>query len=320
MKVSVIITNRNEKMLEYTIRQLRAKQCCETEIIVVDDRSTRQYNTDGIDLVIQNDRVLGNCPSRDKGIMAAKHDIVMISDAHMDFADDGQWQRNLADYIQQNPTHIACAVSGVTSEAKPDYDDMTGCYYGARIALITAEQGIANRHRIFPSHWNGPDISDEVKCGRVALSGSILGGFYCLSRQRYIDIGRPWQYLHGWGTSEQNIAIPNWMQGGESVVSPAVVAHQYRTGQQPKVPYSTRLWHIFYNQLWLAHMVIDDDDFRDYVIGTLKRDIEHSLNQAMITAEKELHKTDWRWIRGQRRDRETRTFEQYKETWMDKYE
>jgi hypothetical protein len=73
-------------------------------------------------------------------------------------------------------------------------------------------------------HTPGPVPTEPAECAM------LHGGCYAFTRQRYLDIGAPWQYLRLWGWAEQSLSLANWLQGGRSMVVPAaVVGHVYRT-------------------------------------------------------------------------------------------
>jgi glycosyltransferase involved in cell wall biosynthesis len=245
-KLSIVITNRDEPMLPFTVRRIHETASVPVEVIVVDDGSRRPPEIDGA-MTIPLYEPTGLAYARDLGIMAAQSDAVLILDAHMNFHDD-DWADYCADYAMSYPAHIGCAVSvqldsdpGATPSQQMDMGQRwnngepspRAKYYGAKIETVCQKTG-----RPFPCKWHG-QYRDLIEHGDFGEIQCILGGAYVLNRNWYVDtLKRPWQPNRGWGTSEQTIAMPNWLMGGKSTLLPIEIGHQYRTGRQDLVPYT----------------------------------------------------------------------------------
>ena len=273
--LSIVIPACNEDKLTFTVkRALETRQGVTLDIIAVEDGGDRKYDDWPETLpnacriaFLRNRQRVGLCYSRDVGIQRARFRPVLVLDAHSNFLEDDGWARFCVDYCREHPRHVGCAIS---VQLRPESMDMhhdptrdmqpPACYYGAR---ILSHQTDSNRRRIiFPSKWDGSG-KDRALGGDAAVIQSVLGGAYLLDREWYMTgLCRPWRYLRGWGTSEQNLSIPNWLLGGENVLLPLKVGHMYRTGRCALVPYRTELGDIMYNQLRLAHVLPLDADLR----------------------------------------------------------
>ena len=252
--LSVILTNRNEAMCVFTCKRILESATCPVQVIVVDDGSTRALRDMPAEvLMIEQPEPIGLAYCRDVGMLAAKHEACLVLDAHMNFHDD-DWAPYCRDFAIDNPRALGCAVSvhldsdpgntpaqqmdmvhrwTVVNQGREKEPRGRSKYYGARIELRDPKY-----FRPFPCKWNGR-YQDLIADGTPGTIQTILWGAYVLNRQWYIDgLKRPWELNRGWGTSEQTISIPNWLCGGESMLLPVEIGHQYRTGNRVRVPYS----------------------------------------------------------------------------------
>ena len=272
--LSVVMPCRNEAMCEFTVRRLlETRQGVDLDIIVVEDGSDRKYvfpdaPAGSSVTMIRLPQPIGLCYCRDLGIEAAKNDAVLVLDAHSNFWDDDGYAEYLVDHAHTHTNHIGCAISVQLRENEMDMEPARGRYWGARVILF--DKCRTGRYTIFPSKWDGSAKTLAV-AGQAGEIQSILGGAYLLNRAWYFQIGRPWRYLRGWGTSEQNISIPNWLMGGMNVLLPVEIGHMYRTGDYDSVPYKTFFADIYYNQIRLASVLPVPDELRDRLIAHVYR-------------------------------------------------
>jgi len=235
---SVIIAERNEADLENTIANIDDTQD-NAEIMVVHDEKGKgcQY-------------------CRHEGIMAVDTDIVIITDGHMRFKKNHLDE--MADYIRDNPRHIACAKCH--HNAEQSFDDSPYC--GADIVWKSDER---NQKWILPSKWRSDSSTGEIAC--------VLGACYAMSRDRYINVLKaPWQYGKGWGMDEEVISIVNWLCGGMNVLLEQDVAHLCRS--QSDVPYEidiNQACGIWANRFQLIEMLPLSDEDRKDLTGHLER-------------------------------------------------
>ena len=303
--LSVIITNRNEPMLPFTVRRIQETADCKVEIIVVDDGSDQAIpELPGVKIIpIKEPTGLAYC--RDVGIEAASNDACLILDAHMNFHPDN-WASYSVEFSQSYREGIGCAVStqldsdpwndtgrqmSMLARREPDPGEKGGwilkkrsAYYGARIETICTKTA-----RPFPCKWNG-DYKELIKDGEPGVIQCILGGAYVLSRAWYLQgLQRPWRANRGWGTSEQSIAIPNWLCGGESYLMPIEIGHQYRTGKQGRVPYQVREKmevQILWNRFKIIEVLPMDEELRRDMHDALRHSCPTMRYQAMRTMDK----------------------------------
>jgi glycosyltransferase involved in cell wall biosynthesis len=302
--LSVVIPYRNEEMLDFTIKRLRATIRVPHEIIAVDDGS---YPGPQLPAGVRNLRLhesMGVDVARNLGIRAAKYETVFVIDAHMNFWDN-DWSEQLLDYGRQNPTHIACLITvGLT----PDQMDMAQAeqrYAGAHLIEkdVLTDAGLQQyaRRRILPDKWNSICRPGDI--------GSVLGGAYLLNRTWYLEeLRAPWRYLHGWGWSEAIISIINFLMGGKNILLNIEIGHMFR-GQSPyAIPYRS----VLFNQYFLAHVVIPDEVERTQLLNHLQ--LDYSTQNYLSET---LSKTDYLAYRNYILEQGQRTWAMYKAEWMD---
>lgn len=255
--LSIVIPYRNEDMLGFTVQRIRETCRVPHEIIVVDDGSDNGAELPHVEHIHTMTQPIGNCFCRDTGIELARYPTVLVLDAHMNFWDD-EWAYNCVEWSTSNPDHIACTVCPQLARDRMGMEDANGRYHGAYLkwADISFE-----RLRALPNKWGPFESPCEVGC--------ILGGAYVMQRQRYMDIGRPWQYMRGWGHSEQIISLVNYLLGGENWILPIEIGHMFRTGQFNQVPYRTQTHNLYYNQQVVIDVCVHDDgdalELRDHI-------------------------------------------------------
>jgi hypothetical protein len=266
--LSIVIPARNEPLAWWTIRQIWRTQDAPTAIILVDDASDHPYDpTDflpeipaGSQLhVLRHDKPLGNGPSRDYGICAAPTNIVLILDAHCNFNADG-WTTAMLRWGAALPEAICCTRSVQLSSYDMRLEMSQGKGHPYCGAYIKRTQRTSNgEFRVLQGVWTRrQDVRAALAVGQPAEIGCVMGGAYVLSRSRYMStLRQPWAYLRGWGTSEPTICMINACMGGNSMILPIDVGHDYRSGQQHLVPYRTELVYIRQNQFFLARCLYE---------------------------------------------------------------
>ena len=218
----------------------------------------------------------------------------------MNFWDDG-WARKMVDYIEANPTHIGCSYSLQLAEGRMEMDKATGIYRGAH--LVATDTDSHRRNRVLPCIWN--------QRGEVGPIGCVLGGAYVFRRDWYWEaLQRPWRHLKGWGHSEPVLSLINWLMGGENVLLDVEIGHMYRTGGN--APYSTRVFHMVYNQLFLVNVGVWDEDDLIEMIQHLALGRTADEQFALMA----LEKSSYRQYRRYLRDNAPRDWWDYKREWM----
>lgn len=302
--LSVVIPYRNEDMLGFTLHRLRDTIKVEYEAICVDDGSNRYIripdpprNT----VQISNPEPIGNCFSRDRGIHLAKYDIVLVIDAHMNFWPN-DWSEVMVQHIIDNPTHIGCPYSLQLAPDRMDMEDATGRYRGAH--LVVKDVDSSGRRRILPCIWNAHiDEPGPIGC--------VLGGAYIFRKDWYIErLQSPWKHLRGWGHSEPTLSLINYLMGGENVLLDAEIGHMYRTGGD--APYASRVYNLTFNQLFLANVVVWDEDDILEMIEHMHLSNGADDAAAMLTLERSSYRQYKRYLR----DNAPRSWWDYKREWM----
>jgi hypothetical protein len=217
-KISVVIATRgNEKLLGWTIKNIRAKIGTPVEVVVVFDGTEPDMNINA-DQVIRTKTVRGPGYCRDKGIAAAASDLIFICDAHMDFEDG--FGRVIVKHHKQNRQDVCCG----TSSALHDRDGVMALddavSTAARFCFRSEEPG--GERWVMSGKWA------EQKPGEI---GCVYGACYSFTRQWYRKIGEPLRVLDGWGMDEEYLSAGSWLMGGRCVLLPYHTGHVYYGGE-----------------------------------------------------------------------------------------
>jgi len=305
MPISIIIPYRNEDRLAWTVDRIHETCKIRHEIICVDDGSDRPVDRPALAKHIGHDDPIGNCFSRHKGIMAARYKTVLLLDAHMNFWDD-DWAPRLDDWSRANPKDIGCSVSLHLRPDRMEMERAVGKYWAAHIRDMDIDS--SRRRRVLPVIWNKcHDTNAEV--------GSILGGAYVMQRQWYIDgLLGIWLHLLGWGSSESTLSIANYLMGGRNVLLDVEIGHMYRAEHKQAVPYQTITANLIYNMLFLAHVVVWDDD----ELGQMIQHLSLKRDEKGRCAVKLLDLSPWKTYRLHYQVHGKKTWHDYKQEWMNK--
>ena len=303
--LSVVIPFRNEDMLSFTVRRLEETVTVPLEILVVDDASDQPVEIPPGVQLLRFDRPTGAQRARHVGIAQAKHSTVLVIDAHMNFWDQ-DWAPGFVDYSRSNPKHVGCLTMLPLTREQMLMEKAKGRYFGAHIIPFDENKNLSPedpmRRRILVDKWNRTREPGEV--------GSVLGGAYFFQRDWYLDgLKGPWEELLGWGFLEANISIPNYLLGGTNVCIETEIGHMFR----PSTPYASDLGRMLFNQLYLAQVVIPDIKERKALLAQL----ELPDNAVTRRAEAYLKRSIFRWYRRYLLEEGQRTWQQYKEQWMD---
>lgn len=301
--LSIIIPYRNEDMLPFTIQ--RIKETCDVkhEIIVVNDGGKTYALPDDV-IQLAHAEPVGNCFSRHVGIKAAVYEHCLVLDAHMNFWPD-DWATRITEYLTVNPNHIICAKCAQLRPNEMDMEQISGYYWGAHLSFKDIDS--VPRRRVLPCKWNRSHEFGTIGC--------VLGGAYGFRRDWYLNnLGGPWQYLRGWGSSEPVLSLINYMQGGESVLMDIEIGHMFRTGQYNLVPYRTFVSNIIFNMVWLAEVAVDDKDDLNEMIEHLQ--LKPRSNHDDAVALQTLDRSGYEEYRETLRDTALRSWADYKNEWM----
>lgn len=302
--LSVVVPYRNEDMLDFTVRRLHETVCVPYEIITVDDGSDMPVDIPSGVRHIRFHQPLGAQLARHTGIEAARYDTVLVMDAHMNFRDD-DWASRLVDYSLANPTHVGCVRTLLLERDRMDMDDGGGPYCGAHIVDAELREDpqlhYVTARRVLVDKWNTSRTTGEVGC--------VLGGAYFMSRQWYLEtLLAPWAELRGWGVLEANISIPNYLLGGKNVCIDVEIGHMFREGS----PFQTQLHKLLFNELYLIHVVVPDEQERTAMIAQLALPDDHLTREAWRLLHGSIHS----WYRQYLMENGVRTWQDYKTEWM----
>lgn len=303
--LSVVVPYRNEEMLNFTVQRLHETIRIPYEIITIDDGSDQPVEIPAGVRNIRIEQSVGVDFARHTGIEAARYSTVLVIDAHMNFwADD--WAERLVDYSASNPTHVGCVITLGLEYGRLEMEKAKGRYFGAHIIPtdIVSENNLhyVFARRILVDKWNTVCEPGEV--------GSVLGGAYFLNRRWYLEtLLSPWEELHGWGFSEGNISIPNFLMGGKNVCLDIEMGHMFRHSS----PFPTHIHRVLFNELYLAHIAIPDEAERDKLIAEMALPDDAVAQAAQDLLNKSIH----RWYGKYLVEKGKCTWEEYKLRWMD---
>ena len=292
MSVSIIITSRNESMLQWTVDNIR-RTSSPDEIVIVYDGLQRTAPIDGVNVVRPGwTTAQGVAKCRHRGAMYAKSEYLVFIDAHMDFEDG--WLDKLLDTAKDHPKGVIGAKSAKITAG--GMKTTTKTLSGAYIRYIGADG-----HPL-EVEWGDPVEPGPVQC--------CLGATYCIRRDRYEEIGVPWARGFGWGTSEQTLCMINEFCGGENILADVTTGHIYR--ENSEIPYDFGHDHKIgrqFNRLRLIKLlpIPEDEKRRLMQIAMDYRPLRPYSNAAISI----LELTDDSDIT----NRFSLTWEQYKDRW-----
>jgi glycosyltransferase involved in cell wall biosynthesis len=231
VRISVIIPSLNESvLLQRTVEQFAATLPAESEIIVVDNGSTdgsadfligREEN--GITL-IQSPTPLGVAGARNRGLAAARGEVVVFADAHIDLPPHW-WQPIVATL---NRPGVGVVGPGMGVMGKPQLN--VAC--GQRIA------GPNLRVEWLP--WTQPEPYPVPTLG---------GGFMAMRYDTLQQLGAFDEGMPQWGSEDLELCLRYWLLGYEVWMVPAVtILHYFRHAS----PYKVEVRSVTHNLLRVA--------------------------------------------------------------------
>ncbi len=227
LKVSVVLPATNESvLLERTVEQLVATLPADSEVIVVDNGSTdgcadflAEGRWENVHL-IRSAEPLGVSAARNRGLAAARGEVVVFSDAHMDVPE--RWWEPLVRTL--NLPRVGVAAPGIGVMGRPDL--RAAC--GQRI--------VDNTLRL---EWLPPKSAEP--CPVPTLGG----GFMAIRRETLERAGAFDEGMPQWGSEDLELCVRYWLLGYESWVVPEVtVLHYFRQAR----PYGVQ-WHLLTHNL-----------------------------------------------------------------------
>lgn len=218
LRISVILPASNESvLLERTVRQFAATLPPGCEVIVVDNGSTdgsadflAAERIENVHL-IQTPDMLGVAGARNRGLEAARGEIVVFSDAHIDVPE--RWWQPLVATLRRPEVGVVGPGIGIMGLPKAP----AAC--GQRIA--------DSKLRLQWLPWKGSSAYPVPTLG----GGMMAMRHETLRTAGTFDAGMP-----QWGSEDLELCVRYWLLGYEVWVAPAVsVLHYFRKSNPYKV-------------------------------------------------------------------------------------
>jgi len=251
--ISVVITvGENEPYLEQTIANIKNNIACKHEIIVVYDG--QQPNNDlPVDQIIHLKSCRGVGPARHVGIKIAKHSLIFLTDAHMDFSNG--FGKTILDWHNQSKvaseSHLSCGRSiGLVRAGDELKRDTSHNATGARFSFKSIES--ENQHWIMSGKWAKQNVNGLIGC--------VYGACYAFSKKWYKAIGEPLALLRGWGMDEEYLSAATWFAGGRVVLLDYEAAHFFKNKKSGDVPEAVKRQFLINQLLFLNLLPLPEAD------------------------------------------------------------
>jgi len=230
-RISVILPATNESvLLQRTVLQFVATLPADSEVLVVDNGSTdgcADFLAEGTWENVRLLRVtepLGVAAARNHGLAAARGEIVVFSDAHMDVPE--RWWEPLVHTL--NRPNVGVVAPGIGVMGKPV--GKSSC--GQRIAETNLRL-----------EWLA--FQDEEPYPVPTLGG----GFMAMRHETLKQAGAFDEGMPEWGSEDLELCVRYWLLGYEVMVVPEVtVLHYFRKAR----PYGFQLHLLTHNLLRVA--------------------------------------------------------------------
>lgn len=250
--VSVLVTLQNEQdgMLTLTVHSILARTPPELlkEIIIIDDNGLGQVrgpvneteleellSVDPKVKILTNKQREGVARSRMRGARAAKGDVLMFVDSHIEML-SGTWLQHLLLPIIENPNTLAAQTLDIINDVNWTYGTGSGdLLYG----VINDEFWFSYQR----SRFGGPDdkgAEREAPGRRLPYETPFAAGsLFAVRRDTFMRLGGYDEGMYVWGGENTDFAIKVWSCGGRIVMVPCSrVGHMYRihisdTGRWP---------------------------------------------------------------------------------------
>ncbi|MBK9710389.1 MAG: glycosyltransferase [Kouleothrix sp.] len=232
-RISVVLPALNESaLLQRTVEQFQATLPADCEIIVVDNGSTdgsadflagRGGHCDEV-LLIQSAKPLGVAGARNRGLAAARGEVIVFADAHIDIPPHW-WQPIVATLNRPN---VGVVGPGIGIMGKPEQN--------AACAQRIAEPNLRVEWLGWKQHEPYP----------VPTLG---GGFMAIRRETLDCAGAFDAGMPQWGSEDLELCVRYWLLGYEVWVVPAVaILHYFRKENPLKLKHGI----VTHNQLRVA--------------------------------------------------------------------
>uniref|UniRef100_A0A3Q3G4M7 Polypeptide N-acetylgalactosaminyltransferase 5 n=1 Tax=Labrus bergylta TaxID=56723 RepID=A0A3Q3G4M7_9LABR len=206
-----------------------------TEIILVDDFSTREYLKEKLDKymsqfpkvrIIRLKERQGLIRARLAGAAAAKGEVLTFLDSHVEC--NVGWLEPLLERVYLDRRKVPCPVIEVISDKDMSY-----------MLVDNFQRGIFRWPLVFgwsalPEEYikkNNMTIADPIRCPVMA------GGLFSIDKKYFYELGAYDPGLDVWGGENMEISFKIWMCGGEIEIIPCSrVGHIFRGKNPYKFP------------------------------------------------------------------------------------
>lgn len=246
-----------------------------TEIILVDDFSTRDYLKKRLDdymsqfpkvRIIRLRERQGLIRARLAGAAAAKGDVLTFLDSHVEC--NVGWLEPLLERVYLDRKKVPCPVIEVISDKDMSY-----------MLVDNFQRGIFKWPLVFG--W-GPLPADYIKNNNMTDTDPIkcpvmAGGLFSIDKKYFFELGSYDPGLDVWGGENMEISFKIWMCGGEIEIIPCSrVGHIFR-GQNPYKFPKDRQRTVERNLARVAEVWLDE--YKDLFYG---HGYTHLLNKKVI--------------------------------------
>uniref|UniRef100_A0A8C2ZBI2 Polypeptide N-acetylgalactosaminyltransferase n=1 Tax=Cyclopterus lumpus TaxID=8103 RepID=A0A8C2ZBI2_CYCLU len=256
-----------------------------TEIILVDDFSTKDYLKEKLDTymfqfpkvrIIRLKERQGLIRARLAGAAVAKGEVLTFLDSHIEC--NVGWLEPLLERVYLDRKKVPCPVIEVISDKDMSY-----------LLVDNFQRGVFKWPLVFgwsalPDEYirkNNMTVSDPIRCPVMA------GGLFSIDKKYFYELGAYDPGLDVWGGENMEISFKIWMCGGEIEIIPCSrVGHIFR-GQNPyKFPKDRQktvernlarvaeVWLDEYKDLFYGHGYHHLRDKKSINIGNLTEQIE----------------------------------------------
>ncbi|XP_034550485.1 polypeptide N-acetylgalactosaminyltransferase 5 [Notolabrus celidotus] len=206
-----------------------------TEIILVDDFSTRDYLKEKLDKymskfpkvrIIRLNERQGLIRARLAGAAVAKGEVLTFLDSHVEC--NVGWLEPLLERVYQDPRKVPCPVIEVINDKDMSY-----------MFVDNFQRGIFKWPLVFG--WS-PVPEDYIKKNNMTESDPIrcpvmAGGLFSIDKKYFYELGAYDPGLDVWGGENMEISFKIWMCGGEIEIIPCSrVGHIFRGKNPYKFP------------------------------------------------------------------------------------
>ncbi|XP_060910314.1 polypeptide N-acetylgalactosaminyltransferase 5 [Labrus mixtus] len=256
-----------------------------TEIILVDDFSTREYLKEKLDKymsqfpkvrIIRLKERQGLIRARLAGAAAAKGEVLTFLDSHVEC--NVGWLEPLLERVYLDRRKVPCPVIEVISDKDMSY-----------MLVDNFQRGIFRWPLVFgwsalPEEYikkNNMTIADPIRCPVMA------GGLFSIDKKYFYELGAYDPGLDVWGGENMEISFKIWMCGGEIEIIPCSrVGHIFRGKNPYKFPKNRQktvernlarvaeVWLDEYKDLFYGHGYNHLLDKKVVDIGNLTEQIE----------------------------------------------